>query len=288
MNKRILTTMRKIRYALVACFVVMFFIGAKQTYADQMTIREGTLMVENKVFVYDKRLINTEMYDGNGGKVTYDMDTNTLTLENYHAKMVGPNKDIIFAYVMSYDKPLRVILKGRNELNVEPEKRKEQYIIRLTDTDTFLEGSGELRGNTGILTSGDLTIRDCDIRIEGADSGIYASKSVILDNADVYLTTEEPLYTSGPLCLITYNGKAGKLSLTHSNLYTEAKSGNFQSTLLAMDIPPEYDDSNLPADYMDDNKKHFFISEDTSVTDKNGNALNLCAYQWAYIAWFVF
>ncbi len=292
MNKRIVTTMRKMRYALVACFIVMSFLGAKQVYAEEWSIREGTLMVENKTFVYDKKQMSTELQDGQGGKVTYDINTNTLTLDNFHSKMVGPSKEVIFAYYMSYDKPLRIVLKGTNSLIVKQEERKNS-IIRLDLTEAVIEGSGELIGNTAIQASEKLTIRDCDIRIDGLNSGIHNGGDITLENADVYLTTEEPLLISGALCLIGMDGKGGKLTLDHSNLYAEAKGGNFQSVLLDMDIPEEYYGSperwsKIPADYIDDYNKHFSMSEDMSVTDKNGNPLNHCAIQWAYNPWFVF
>ncbi|MCR4690065.1 MAG: hypothetical protein K5739_01800 [Lachnospiraceae bacterium] len=280
-----------------ATMIATFLIQKTEMFAEGVVATQGTLIVENTFIMYDHKLVVSELKDGSGGSISYDKETNTLTLDNYHFNTLGPYGGFIYALYMSENKPFRIVLKGSNIMRANSEQRKDEKNnegIDLRKTSAVIEGNGELTSNMGFYTSEELTIRDCDLIVNGYSTGIACNEGELhLENAYVRLSTEEPAMHAAALRPMGAEGAGGKMSMKNSCLLVEAKGGNFQSVLIRMDIPKEYLQSGealskLPADYMDDASKHLQLSDDITVTDEQGNNLNLCAYQWISLPWYVF
>ncbi|MBR1692209.1 MAG: hypothetical protein IJ711_05465 [Lachnospiraceae bacterium] len=282
--------MKDKKIAVKCMFVIGLILGLGyirplEAHAEVQILKEATLTVEDTVFVEKGEVLETKKYDGEGGSVTYDPETNTLTLNNYHFKTLTSKWGIdrfIHVSKMSTYQPFHVVLVGTNVMIRDENKREEQGVeddcIDFYMMDAIIEGNGKLISNT--LTSADnLTIRDCDIEIHGYYYGIYC-QSLTLENANVILTSEHPSHVGGVLSTGT-DGLDGGLTIKNSTLRVKANGGNFQSVLLEMSREAGADQINTPED-----KIH--LSDDITVTDDEGNPLHVCGCKWSGANWFVY
>ena len=200
---------------------------------------------------------------------------------------------------MSDEKPLRIVLKGKNTMLADQKVRDsgegfDIHGICLLGTDTIIEGSGELISNMHIFSGESLTIRDCDLTVNGKYNGIdCGEKELCFENANVHLTSEGYSSVRATLWPSGVRDKNGKLTIKESNVYVEAKENSNRGVLIGMGLPNQYADSpedmaKLPADYKIDPSQLFFMSDDTIVTDKEGNALYLCPYQLSHVPYYTF
>ena len=156
-------------------------------------------------------VLETVVKDGMGGSATYNEETNTLTLDNFHYIEGSGTLDYIYGYSMSNYQKLTVVLKGTNDLRrsdriPEGTTTVENAAIYLQDY-VCIEGEGKLITNTivGVTTC---EIKDCTMDISGVYYGMFVHDGLSIHNADVTISNERycdrsaALYIEGASCII--------------------------------------------------------------------------------------
>ena len=248
--------------------------------------KETFLSVENKVLVDDGKVWLNHLSDGNGGTITYDEANNILLIDNYTFTQLGVDDNFIMAYNISEYKPFRIVLKGTSTMFCPEDKRtytglRENPSISI-DKEVIIEGDGKLVANTGIVVGKKLTIKDCDLVVNGVYHGVDAD-NLIIRNANLILSTENlpPEQRSKHTSVLHVGNYGYDGFLTIENSVVKVKTGgtNWQSVMVR-------DNDEVNAKNIE---KKIVLSKDMRVEDETGAPLNVCFFEaWDYIWYFAF
>lgn len=152
----------------------------------------SVLSEEYALYLIDVQVTSENCHDlsvieGISGKVSYNHETQTLTLEN--ASIVTKEKEEPGVCILNDGiEQLTIELIGENRLIAE----QSTAIVNFDATAVTITGNGRLHvsayasnemGYCGIMNWGDLLIKDCEINLSG-DHGIYGG-FITIDNATV-------------------------------------------------------------------------------------------------------
>ena len=228
MNQQ-LKWMKKI---LLAAIVMLAGIGLQPMEANAQLHENAYLRVAGKEMVIKGEVLETEVEDGMGGRATYDAQTNTLTLDNFHYIEGQGTKYYIYGYDMSIYEKLTVVLKGTNDLRRSDRipggtTTVENGAIQLEDN-VCMEGVGKLITNTTI-TMGTCEIKDCTIEVQGVYYGMYVPHGMTINNANVTISNERAGVLSAALYL-----DGGPFEIQDSILKVKTNTGYFNGFLSRM------------------------------------------------------
>ena len=269
--------------------LVAFVLGisvASPVEAYSSIRKETQLYIEDQVFVKDGEVKLDYLSDGRGGTITYDEPNNTLTIDNYTFTKLSASNNFVFANNINSYKPFRIVLKGTSTMiRLEDQRKypgiKEKFSININGH-VVIEGDGKLVANTGIVVGRNLTIKDCDLVVNGVYHAIEGDY-VTIQNANLSLSTESlPAEDRRPHSSALHVGNFGYDGfLTIENSVVRVKTGgtNWQSVMVR-------DNDHVNAKNID---KKIVLSKDMRVEDETGAPLNICLYQaWDYVWYFVF
>ena len=244
--------------------LVCVLVGVKpvQAYEDYTFLYiDGTYMIK------DGKLL-TNKVTGGGGTAVYDEENNTLMLDNFtmtSRKTTG----IAFQFMGDF----KIILKGTNTLDVsvegvtmgQPGKKEDTLKICGDGVLKIRAGSWEEEA-TGIrIDNASLMIEDCDMDLSASYGAFCVAKNLTMKNSDIkvirtgYAVVNDPNQNNN-IYNIRYGFPAVSVGgvMTLENSTVDATGINYGISLLA--VPT--------------------LNGKTTVTDGNGNPLNLVKMHW--------
>ncbi|MCR4690066.1 MAG: hypothetical protein K5739_01805 [Lachnospiraceae bacterium] len=266
--------MRQFFLLMIICFSAFV---PKDAYA-QATVQ--TLSVEEQTLVYDGKVLQSRMEDGEGGSLVYDPIENTLTINHYHFKKAVVKGRFINVCDMSREKPFHIVLNGICTMVRDDDDRiyknttnntEEAYCIDIEACKAIIEGSGKLLANT-CLKADELEIRDCDMEISGKFDGIKCN-SLVVNNANLMIKVDDGSYfTQAPIWLgLKEDNKVatGELTIMNSCVKTRIKGPYVQPVMIKMDDKYKV---GLPFEV-----ENLHFSDDMKITNEQGVPLHVCA-----------
>ena len=272
-----MTKLKWMKKIVLVAIVMLAGIWLQPMEANAQLHENAHLKVAGVEMVKKGEVLETEVEDGMGGRATYDAQTNTLTLDNFHYIEGCQALDYIRGYSMSINKKLTVVLKGTNDLRrsdrIPEGTTVENGAIYFRDH-VCIEGEGKLIANTTV-TIGTCEIKDCTMEINGVYYGMFVHDGLSIHNADVTISNERYCDRSAALYI-----EGGIFEIQDSILKVNANNGYFNSLVLKM----TNDDTN----HLYDSELWMKIGDDIAVTDAEGNPLNLCGGEFWRHAYFCF
>lgn len=226
----------------------------------------ATLWVSDNNFVWAGEVKQTVASDGKGGTAVYNVQNNTLTLNNYCPN--GDDGPGIQISGMGND--FQIILKGVNKLS-----SNKSEAIWGTDNSFILNGPGKLITNAGITTPAEtdykLIIKNCQLEITSPNGGILCG-TLEIQNADITVLSKAQL--------LRYFGiEAESLIVKNANITTSIISPGHLSLLVNRDK----DDGTIVSE-----SEKIILLGNEKIVDENNNLLHTEEFSYNSKMWYVF
>lgn len=244
-----------------AVLVLCLLMGEKTAQAFESEY--SMLCVGGVYLVQDGELLCTKLTKENG-TVTYDADTNVLTLENYHLTGTGISCQDM--------QGIKIVLKGTNSITTNG-----SGIHAYQDGNVTICGGGTLNITAGSWESGngacgiamqgaDLYIENCKININSSYTPIAAAYNLTIENSEIKaVRTGEADINDPNQNNNIYNQRWGFPGVAVGNLVVKNSMLDITGINYGINV-----------------SKSAALGENLQVTDEAGTDLHLIKIHWPY------